>query len=568
MLLMPLYYIIFFVTLLIPGYVLVRRIGVFKQNPGAELALGYGITIIFFALLATLSYAAKVGPILTQVLTIFTILLSVYELIKKRYYVDIWILRFPLICVLIMSMLATLLISLPFLRPYSVIPDPKPNTGSNYRVYTVKLLNIAQTQANDNSIPYRQAQFFNNRLDPATAPFIEEWGVNFFVRTPLMGAVTANYFNLLGEKPPVDLIWRKSTVDKHNTYIQFQILANILNSLFILPAFFLLSKFFNKKTATLTCLFITINQYFLYNAFFSWPKSLVAFFVLTSWLLILEKKKTYTLAAGIMLAIAYLTHDLAVLYIGATLLYLLFSRRLKDLLWIILAPLACVLGWILIAGRIYHQPSNFMYYPFSLYDIPQPSQHRMIIQEFLHTSPIKIIYIRLQNIFYLLSPYQLFSAKLNGTLPATFWALSLYSIPGALGIGLMPVVFVAAFKKLADWKFWILAIFPVLFEVVIIGWPRGLGALHFAEASVVLLMGVSIHLLTRLNKSYWLLLAYLLNVGGLVLFITFSYHFAIRGWFNTIFHTAITFAIIGLVMVVSWLVSVVQRGKSPKWLKV
>jgi len=212
--------------------------------------------------------------------------------------------RFIISCLMAASIFSLLFISLPFNAAKTVVPDPQPMAGRNYSSFNVKVLNVAHTQANDNYVPYRQAQFFINRSDPAKDSFIGEWGVTFFERTPLMGAVTANYFNLLGDRPPIDYTWSAKSSDPDHTYKKFQILAQILNSLLLIPGFFLLNRLFNRKTAYISVLFLIPSAYFLYNSFFTWPKSLVSFFVLTSWLLLLEKRPRLTILAGMVSGIA------------------------------------------------------------------------------------------------------------------------------------------------------------------------------------------------------------------------------------------------------------------------
>jgi len=325
-----LYLIFINVSLLLPGYVIVKKTKYLSKNPGIEISFAYLVTIVFFAFLATVTYAVNIRAGISRVICWLVLLACAYIFMRQHYYKDLWKLRFPLICLVLMTLVSSAFVGLTFNSKYTFVPDPVAQSNRNYHVLSVKVLNISQTQANDNYIPYRQAQFFINHSNPAKDSFIQEWGVNFFQRTPLMGAVTANYFNLFHEKVPIDYTWSKTSNDVDHTYVQFQLISNVLNALFIIPAYFLLIKLFNKKTALITCLFLVVSQFFLYNATFSWPKSLVAFFVLLSWLLLLEKKMNYTVLAGIASGVAYLTHDLAILYIGASVLLLLFNKRFRE----------------------------------------------------------------------------------------------------------------------------------------------------------------------------------------------------------------------------------------------
>lgn len=445
--------------------------------------------------------------------------------------------------------------ALPIHKSHTFIPDPTPVSGAHYDVLNVKVLNVAHTPANDNYIPYRQAQFFINRSDPAKDSFISEWGVSFFERTPLMGAVTANYLNLFPSHVPIGYAWNKDSLDPRHTYLQFQLLASILNSLYIVPAFYLLRLLFNKRTALVTCLFLIVSQFFLYNAIFSWPKSLVAFFVLTAWLLVLSKKTTAdAIVAGAVFGVAYLTHDLALLYLGATILYLLYTRRFADVALISIPPALLALCWLVVAKH-YAQPSSFMYYPLSIKGLP-PVDGKDVVHRFLHTNPFYILYIRLYNLFYLLTPYQLFASQIGQTIARRIWAVGLYSLPGATGLALIVPAILAFFKRLANWRLIIFIFGPFIGETLLIGWPQGLGALHFAEASVVLLSGFAIHYLLQLADRRWLFAAFVGQVAILIYFILFSYDFPYSLWMHSIHAGEILATMSVVITFVGWMVYV------------
>jgi hypothetical protein len=520
-------------TLLVPGYVVVKKTGLLSKSPGIELCFGYLVSIVVFALLATADYAFGLSPGLSRLACWLFIVVGFIELVRAQYYKSLIKLRFPIICLLLMSLFSSVFISLSFNAKYSFIPDPSPLPNRNYNVLSTKVLNVAQTPANDNYIPYRQAQFFINRSDPAKDSFIGEWGVTFFQRTPLLGAVTANYFSLLGEKVPVDYTWSVNGADPDKTYAQFQVIAAVLNALFIVPAFFLLVKLFNRKTAVITCLFLIPSQFFLYNAVFSWPKSLVAFFIILSWLLILENRLRYTLLAGIASGIAYLAHDLAVLYIGASVLLLLWNKRFRETILFGITSVAFAVPWVLVSNLIYHKQSSFILYPISTVDIPQPEQKSQVIRQFLHTSPLHFLSIKIQNLLYLLSPYQLFTSEGGQAGFRRLWALGIFSIPGSLGIGLMVPAGLGILKRLQGSSFWVLALTPVILSTIVIGWPKGLGSLHFAEATVVLLSGLAVACLLKLKSRWWLFAAFLANCVQLMFFVTYSFKFAVAGWFTS-----------------------------------
>lgn len=524
------YFIFIHITLLLPGYVIVSNFGVVKKKPALVVCLGYAVSLIAYFLMATAGYVFNLPLIFSGLFFWFLFVGSIIIFIKQKLYRALWAERFPLLCLLLISIFSIAFISLTFVKPYSLIPDPEKIEGRSYTALNVKVINVAHTRANDNYLPYRHSQFFINRSNPATDSFFNEWGVHFFQRTPLMGAVAANYFDALQDNPPVGYSWSSDAVDQDRTYDKFQIIAQILNSLFIIPSFYIITKLFNKRSAVIASGFLILSQYFLYNSFFSWPKTFVSFFILISWYLLLEKNWKYTILAGVLSGVAYLTHDLAVLYIGASFVLLISQRRFKESFAFATVTTLIMMPWIYISNVLYHRSSSFIYYPISLRDIPQPEQKDQIINEFTHTSPIKILWIRLSNILYLLSPYQLFTSEGGQNLNKRIWALGLYSVPGALGFGLIIPTFLGFIKRLAKVEIWILALAPILISVVAIGWPKGLAALHFAEASVVLLVGLGANYLSKLSSKKWMVLSIVINVAQLVYFTLYSYNFKVGKW--------------------------------------
>jgi uncharacterized membrane protein len=59
-----------------------------------------------------------------------------------------------------------------------------------------------------------------------------------------------------------------------------------------------------------------------------------------------------------------------------------------------------------------------------------------------------------------------------------------------------------------------------------------MGALHFAEASVVLWMGLGVWFLFTLRKRLWLWAAFAVNIAQFIFFALFSYNFRVDGWLN------------------------------------
>lgn len=519
---------LFHALLLVPGYGFIRKLQLTRQKNWVELCLAYTLSIVVFALVAVLRYALALPHWAAMLLVAGYVVGGTVLFVVNRELKALNNYRFPLLATFLLGVFSLLFIGLSLRPPYSVIPDPQPIAGYTYTHFDVKVLNVAQTPANDNSIPYRQAQFMVNRSDPAKDSFIDEWGVGFFQRTPLMGAVTAGYFLLTHQALPIGYIWASDSTDPTHTYRQFQVIGAALNSILMIPAFFLLKKLFSEKTAQISLLFFIPSHFFLANSFFTWPKSFTAFFILFSWLLLIENGTKRLVMAAIVSGLAYLSHDLAILYITASFIYLLYKRRFAHslifttIIGIIAAP------WLLLASLKYHKPSTFIYYPISMHDIPQYDDRHKLIEEFKHTSIFRLIQIRLDSLFYLLSPYQLIYSEAAQSIVRRIWALSIFSFPGSVGLGLAIPAYIAVLRQ--KLSFYIFTIIPILACVVVIGWPKGLGASHFAEAIVILFAGAAIH--GMLTKKWYKLvqITYWINILQLVLYVLFSYNFVWREW--------------------------------------
>lgn len=555
-------------SLLVPGYAFVKNSKYFAKKDGLALTAAYIVSLVFLGLLATIGYVLKLSPELLQFVGWAGLLVGATVFIRQRLWRDLVTFRFPLICLFLMSLLSCVFISLTYPTKHTYIPDPEPLSGRNYEVLNVKVLNVSQTQANDNYVPYRQAQFFLNRSDPGKDCFICEWGVGFFQRTPFMGAVTAGYFNLLGDKPPVDYLWSTTSSDTANTYAKFQIIAQILNALFVIPAFYLLAQFFSKKTAIISCFMLIISAFFLYNAVFTWPKSLVAFFVLVMWLLLLKNRFRYTILAGLVGGLAYLTHDLGMFYIAASILLLIFYRRWRDVLVFGGVSIFMAIPWLVVSSLIYKKPSTFVLYPFSLHGLPQAGQSKEIIKEFLNTSPVEIISIRFDTLFYLLTPYDLIYTTGGQGFLKRLWAVGIFSIPGSLGLGLIIPVVLGAVKRIKKLDFWILVLVPIILSAAIVGWrgSRAIASLHFAQAVIVLLTGLGVAYLTKLKSSFWMMAAFIINVAQLFFAILYSYGYEDSGWLTSMQNLAGLLVISGVVGFAGLMIYKTISNKLPNWL--
>lgn len=528
------YFFFVHLTLFVPSYAFIRSTRWLDKHEEVLICSAYALSLVLYSAVSMLGYVLNTNNSITHFFGWIYILIGSIIFIQKKYYLEVSKLKALFFVFISLSLVSFLFINLNFTTNKSYVPDPEYIANSNYEALNVKVLNITHTNANDNYIPYRQAQFIINRLNPATSSFIDEWGVHFFQRTPLMGSVSAFYFDLFLSKPPVDYLWRITAVDPSNTYLQFQIIASILNSLLLLPAYYLIRKLFNKKTAFISLLFLATSQFFLYNSFYTWPKSLVAFFILFSWYLLLENKLKFTVMAGVVSAAAYLTHDLAFLYIAASLLMLLYKKRFNDILVVLGITITAALPWIITSSLVYKKASTFYLYPFSVDDIPQPGKQQEVIRKFISTPVTQLIAIRLRSFMYLLTPYSLYAPG-SEILSKRIWAAGIFPITGAVGLGMVIPTLLGLIYRIRQYPIWILLITPLLLIAIIFGWsyPGSIAAIHFAQPIVVILIGCGSWYLLQLKTRLLLPAAFFTSLVYTIYFMAYSYDFAVNGWLTT-----------------------------------
>ena len=558
-----LYFVFFHLALVVPSYGYVNKYVAKKTNNGLLLVIvAYISSVLIFGSISAGSYLTGLDNRIGRYILIVYIAYGVYLFIKDKAHTNLARQWFGIGAVVLCSLFATLYVSLPYSSSTLIVPDPEPRQGRNYDTLNVKSLNLSKTQANDNYVPYRQAQFIINKSDIANDSFIEEWGVHFFQRTPLMGTVAAGYFILLNDSLPIDYTWSETGGDPGNTYLKFQLLSHIMNSLFLLPALLLITRLLSAKTATLTILFLIPSQFFLYNNVFSWPKSFTAFFMLLSFYFLLSKNKKSVLLASLVAGLGYLSHDLAILYAGSGFVYLLSEKRYRQSLYYAIIPVLFAAPWFVMSKLLIGRPSSFIYYPFSIHDIPQTDKLNEILKEFFATSPLRLIQIRLESLFYLLSPYQLIYHEGGQLLHRRIWASSIFSVPGSIGYALIVPTVVGLWKRLVPNRFLILVFGPIVLSTIVIGWPKGLGSLHFAQGSVVLLTAIGVHALTKFKNGLLLLPTFLVGMLQLTLFVLFSFDFNVEQWFTSITSMIIITLFSGIAILCSF--GIANINKFPK----
>jgi hypothetical protein len=287
----------------------------------------------------------------------------------------------------------------------------------------------------DNYIPFTVAEFFLRGVSfEKERPIMP--GNEVSNRTILMSLVALPFraalgaprdhpqlgtYNYLGRDWP-DV----SKLDTDNAFEQFAVVGLVLNSLLLVGVFVFCASLGASSILPMATLLYVTNPYFIGQTVYTWPKAMAGFFILLAWNSIRNNHGPVLVAA--LMALAYHSHPYAIVFAGwAGLYYLIQWRREKSrarsiVLYVLV--LALVLApWIIWTQYVLRIPSDLVTQNFA-----GPGT------ELAWASPLTFVWIRLHNLFYLLTstvflvyPFEL-KAVLNNWLP---------SLPGVMGLVLL-----------------------------------------------------------------------------------------------------------------------------------
>jgi 4-amino-4-deoxy-L-arabinose transferase-like glycosyltransferase len=177
----------------------------------------------------------------------------------------------------------------------------------------VALRNPLHPMTVDNGIQYYLGLTLANHLDVHT--FDSVWGVwivNIFDRPPLMGMLYA-----------IELLAAGSSSTA--LYWDYQILGIVLNSLYLIPLYFLLSRLFqDRRMAGWIAAATLLNIFIFTNTWYTWSKLMSAFFILTALSCVLscnDFRWRNAFSTGVCCGLAILSHGCAILSIPCLMLY-------------------------------------------------------------------------------------------------------------------------------------------------------------------------------------------------------------------------------------------------------
>ncbi len=453
--------------------------------------MSFGASAVLFGGFTMLVYVLHL-PIkpLCIIIAAMALGVSLFLFIRQKLYVElIKVDRFALIITVAVFFFAILFVAL---------PGDMPSTNNADTTSSVK----APYLPSDPQIPYRTAQFILNDLDVNENQFYIDWF--FSDRTPLMGAVTAFFEATLDQDVPPEQVWglpgRAWQLIDQDGYWLYRLIASLLSSIFLLPTYLLAKKFFGDGIAKATLLFIVINPFIVINTFFTWPKLMMAYFLLVAFYFIAEHK-LYTLS-GASLAFAYLSHPLAALYLGGAFVYIFLETFFKSQTF---RRWASLLGgfffaaspWLYWTMFVYKHPSRMSTYPIG-YIIKDPTNANEEIKyawEMFRRRPVISILMDRFKIAYdtLMPPLDIIpriGSAVRGIFQGGSWrdaleplhgpvvTLHYSALPGMLGLALWFFTYYGVFACLRRYYRYIISFLVVPFMCVLIFWgvwPRGVG---------------------------------------------------------------------------------------------
>ncbi|HQH28229.1 MAG TPA: hypothetical protein PLP17_12585, partial [Oligoflexia bacterium] len=268
-----------------------------------QLLLAYGISLLSFSLFfaAGLWLRISIPTIQILLMSAISVLLGLW-IVQKKYaalfqkdaawFYLVWLLYF------VLTLAATAF--------------PR----GDFREITAHTSMMLANLPIDNHIPYNFARYIVEHIDPNKLEVVPTWRASD--RGPLGGLAAALFFILLGEKE--QLPW---LLTSPGLYFVCQAVVSFLNLLSLLGVWVLAVELLDRTSARYAVILTGINYFYFLNIFFSWPKFLMAYFLLCA--LYLWQRLGLRLWAGIFFAGAMLSHDSAAFCLAVSGLLLLYE---------------------------------------------------------------------------------------------------------------------------------------------------------------------------------------------------------------------------------------------------
>ena len=376
-------------------------------------------------------------------------------------------------------------VALPFRMPTNLYDGPYVFKNHNLNV---KIQALTGNLPADNYIPFAFSEYLRQRISfTENRPQLP--GQEVTNRTVLLG-LNAYFFSAIPFAPPavpktkIDTYYYSNHEwpdvgqfsDNEPLFHFFLDFSWLANALFLSAIYLLLHRLFGYQKALGGILILLILPFTLSQTIFTWPKFLMAYFLITGLYLVLFHRQHWFMLSFI-LALAYHSHPSALIYIGSILLYYLIKELFKHRLTDLIKPFAKILGvlallilpWFIWCRFIVNIPSDLI-----LQNIVSESYNFWFLVD-----------VRLKNLYQLFFPYLPQSGMLLTTL-ATFWTVT---IPGTTQFYfIFSYYLIIRYFKTYWTEIVILFFLPLILLTIVWGKVMGAYAILFGQPVVPLMV--------------------------------------------------------------------------------
>ena len=496
-------------TFLFPGYVLSSTL--FKNiGTHEKFVLGPALMTPVLALLSLANYIlGSTGRIFILISEIFIIFVSTYLFLRRRLCQDVAAFdKFGLYSTLALFVFAWFYVTLP--APIGSIPF----------LFAQPWHTRVPFLPGDQVLPFRVAQFVLNQADLETVEFYCcGWLISD--RPPLMGLLAAFFLATAQIKVSLAPIWGMSAEQVAlSGYPEFQMVGIWLDSLLVLSGYLLIKRIIHRRVAQIVTSILLMNPFILWNTFYTSPKSMGAYFVFLFFILLIEGK--HLKLAGLMAALAYLSHQYVLVYIIGGLVFWLLKHGLttinvRRIFVISIVMIAAVAPWELWTILVYGHPSKFLLYPLAVSGF-NPENPQATLQDFARMEVSSFIWTKVLNLYRTIFPFtlgftlsdinQLFAgSNIASTISmypyiAALAFLYIFSLPGALTLTMTLPSYLGSLNKAFRLELFSFVAIPLALSVMMIGYPTSGVTPYFLQPTIPLLLASGVALLLRADLRY------------------------------------------------------------------
>lgn len=309
-----------FAVLILPGYCILRRFAEKRVERDQAFILAAPATVVLLGLIFVVLFALSAPGWVHQIVYVLAIIGAGALAIGRKVRKDIAGLSGACQAGLLFAFLSAL-ISVCYVATADHIHPAVAIQGFP----EVARRNPPLPMGEDNGIQYYAGLTFARHLDAdALTP---SWGGDIWKisdRPPLLGTLYA-----------IELLATGSS--DNPLYWNYELLGIVLNSLYLIPLYLLLARLFrDRRMAGWIAAAVLLNTFVFINTWYTWPKLMAMYFVLTAVFYVLARdgfRRRDALVTGICCGLAALSHGGAVLSLPGLMLYqgVALWRRGKSL---------------------------------------------------------------------------------------------------------------------------------------------------------------------------------------------------------------------------------------------